>query len=114
MSGVSCSLTWSGEPLPSAHNAPAMYEAFHASALALVGEEGFRELEPSPGGEDFSYYEQLKPGLLFGLGMRNEDKGTVHAAHTRDWDIDEDGLSTGVRMFVRFVLDHQNGIKGIK
>ena len=47
----------------------------------------------------------LRP-LLFGLGMRNEAKGACHPAHTRDWDIDEDGLSTGVKVFVQFVLDY--------
>ena len=56
-----------------------------------------------------AYYEQLKPGLLFGLGMRNEAKGTVHPAHTKDWDIDEDALETGVKVFVQFVLDCAEG-----
>ena len=53
-------------------------------------------------------------GLLFGLGMRNEAKGCVHPAHTKDWDIDEDGLETGVRVFVQFVMDHMDGIPGMK
>ena len=104
--GVTWSLSWSGEPLPSAHNDPALYEAFVASAKKVVGAEKVKLLLPSPGGEDFAYYEQLKPGLLFGLGMRNEAKGACHPAHTKDWDIDEDGLSTGVKVFVQFVLDY--------
>ena len=104
--GVTWSLSWSGEPLPSAHNDPALYEAFVASARQVVGPERVKLLLPSPGGEDFAYYEQLKPGLLFGLGMRNEAKGACHPAHTKDWDIDEDGLETGVKVFVQFVLDY--------
>ena len=106
-------LTWSGDPLPSAHNDPALYQAFRASALRAVGEEYVRELAVSPGGEDFAYYENEKPGLLFGLGMRNEALGACYPAHTRDWDIDEAGLSTGVRVFVQFVWDHMDGIEGI-
>ena len=108
-SGVTWSLGWSGDPLPSAHNDPALYEAFAASARKVVGDGRFKLLLPSPGGEDFAYYEQYKPGLLFGLGMRNEAKGTVHPAHTKDWDIDEDALETGVKVFVRFVLDYAEG-----
>ena len=104
--GVTWSLEWSGVPLPSAHNDPALYEAFVASARKVVGEDRVVLLAPSPGGEDFAYYEQKAPGLLFGLGMRNEAKGTVHPAHTKDWDIDEDGLETGVKVFVQFVLDY--------
>jgi len=113
-SRVTWSLEWSGEPLPSAHNDPAMYEALAASARKVVGEERVILLPPSPGAEDFAYYEKERPGLLFGLGMRNEAKGCVHPAHTKDWDIDEDGLETGVRVFVQFVLDHMDGIPGMK
>ncbi len=108
-SGVTWSLGWSGDPLPSAHNDPALYEAFAASARKVVGDGRFKLLLPSPGGEDFAYYEQYKPGLLFGLGMRDEAKGTVHPAHTKDWDIDEDALETGVKVFVQFVLDYAEG-----
>ena len=71
------------------------------------------ELPTSPGAEDFAYYEQEKPGLLFGLGMRNESLGACHPAHTKDWDIDEAGLSTGVKAFVQFVWDWMDGIPGI-
>ena len=106
-------LTWSGDPLPAAHNDPHLYAAFVPSARAVVGTQRVIELPTSPGAEDFAYYEKEKPGLLFGLGMRNEAKGACHPAHTRDWDIDEDALSTGVRVFVQFVLDHMDGIEGI-
>ena len=104
-------LTWSGDPLPSAHNDPKLYEAFRASAVRAVGEKRVIELAVSPGAEDFAYYEKEKPGLLFGLGMRNEALGACYPAHTKDWDIDEAGLSTGVRVFVRFVWDHMDGIR---
>ena len=46
--GVSWSLSWSGEPLPSAHNDPALYEAFIASARRVVGPEKVKLLLPSP------------------------------------------------------------------
>ena len=107
------SLEWSGEPLPSAHNDPAMYEAFAASARKVVGSKRVIVLAPSPGAEDFAYYEKERPGLLFGLGMRNEEKGCCQPAHNKDWDIDEDALQTGVKVFVQFVLDHMDGIDGM-
>ena len=113
-SRTSWTLEWSGEPLPSAHNDPAMYEAFVAAARKVVGGKNVIVLAPSPGAEDFAYYEKEKPGLLFGLGMRNEEKGCCYPAHNRDWDIDEDGLETGVKVFVQFVLDNMNGIDGMK
>jgi len=112
--GVTHAVSWSGDPLPSAHNDLAMYEAFVASARKVVGEEKVVHLATSPGAEDFAYYEKHRPGLLFGLGLRNEEKGACHPAHTRNWDIDEDGLQTGVQVFVQFVLDHMNGVRGVK
>ena len=45
--------------------------------------------------------------------MRNEEKNTIYPAHTKDWDIDEDALQTGVQVFVQFVLDNMGGIDGM-
>lgn len=110
LSRTGWALEWSGEPLPAAHNDPEMYAAFVPSARKVVGAEKVIILPPSPGAEDFAYYEKEKPGLLFGLGMRNEEKRACYPAHNRDWDIDEDALETGVRTFVQFVLDNMNGL----
>ncbi|MBQ4088381.1 MAG: amidohydrolase [Clostridia bacterium] len=110
LSRTGWALEWSGEPLPAAHNDPEMYAAFVPSARKVVGADKVIILPPSPGAEDFAYYEKEKPGLLFGLGMRNEAKQACYPAHNRDWDIDEDALETGVRTFVQFVLDNMNGL----
>jgi len=96
------------DPLPPAYNDAELYQMFVSSAKKIVGDERVIVLEPSPGGEDFAYYEKEKPGLLFGLGMRNEEKGACSGAHSAFWDIDEDALQTGARTFVQFVLDHMN------
>ena len=45
--------------------------------------------------------------------MRNPAKGACHPAHTCDWDIDEDALSTGVQVFVQFVMDAMDGVPGL-
>ncbi len=102
------------DPLPCAVNHDAMYKAFLASSALVLGEGRVLPLLPSPGGEDFAYYEQEKPGLLFGLGCRNDEKGFNRPAHTADWDIDERALSVGVRLFVQFVLTNMQGIPGLE
>lgn len=112
-SRVGSEVSWSGDPLPCAYNDETLYNAFRASAVRVVGEKRVKELAISPGGEDFAYYERERPGLLFGLGMRNEALGACYPAHTKDWDIDEEGLSTGVKVFVQFVRDWMDGIPGI-
>ena len=103
-------IDFGGEPLPCAVNDNGMYRAFMVSAQKVVGQGGVIRLEPSPGGEDFAYYEREKPGLLFGLGMRNEATGCDKPAHTNGWNVDDRGMETGVRLFTQFVLDNQNGV----
>jgi len=100
--------TFSDEPLPPAYNDDTLYRWWKTSAEKVVGKDKVIVLEPSPGGEDFAYYEKEKPGLLFGLGMRNNEKGITSLAHSSGWDIDEDGLQTGAKTFVQFVIDHMN------
>ncbi|MCR4886117.1 MAG: amidohydrolase [Clostridiales bacterium] len=106
-------LEFSDDPLPPAYNDAHLYEAFVKSAEKVGGPGFCLPLEPSPGGEDFAYYEQKKPGLLFGLGLRSDEKGFNKPAHTCDWDVDESGMETGVRLFIQFVLDHMNGVPGL-
>ena len=111
--GGSYELTIDPEPLPCAVNSDVLYRAFLASSEIVLGPDGVLPLLPSPGGEDFAYYEKKKPGLLFGLGCRNDEKGFNRPAHTRDWDIDERALKTGVQLFVQFVLSHMHAIPGL-
>ncbi len=111
--GGTCEVDFFGDALPRCINNSAMYHAFIQSSEKVLGKGGVAELLPTTGAEDFAYYEQRRPGLLFGLGMRNEDKGCVHPAHTKDWDVDEDALQTGVKLFVQFVLDNMDGVPGL-
>ena len=100
--------------LPPAVNSRAMYDGFIKSCEKVGGKGFCLPLEPSPGAEDFAYYEKKKPGLLFGLGMRNDEKGFNKPAHTKDWDVDEDAMETGVRLFTQFMLDHMEGVPGLE
>ncbi|MBQ8159266.1 MAG: amidohydrolase [Clostridia bacterium] len=111
--GGTCDVEIAGDPLPVARNDERLYRAFLSSSALVVGHGGVLPLLPSPGGEDFAFYEQHRPGLLFGLGCRNDEKGFNRPAHTKDWDIDESALITGVKLFVQFVLAHMDGIEGL-
>ena len=57
------------------------------------------------GGEDFAYYLQKVPGLFAFLGAANQDKGIVHFNHSNRFDIDEDVLGVGVRVFLTLAVD---------
>ena len=63
---------------------------------------------PTMAGEDFSYFSQNRPSVLFKLGCRNKRLGIVSLIHHSSFDIDENCLKTGVKVFVGFVLDYLN------
>ena len=75
-----------------------------------VGKENIAEMPIKLGAEDFSHYQLRKPGVLFRLGVRNQDKGFVNDTHSAYFQLDEDILHLGSRAFVQFVLDNMNGI----
>ena len=60
---------------------------------------------PTMLGEDFAYFAQRVPSVLFKLGSRNEDKGIINPLHHESFDLDEDCLKIGVELFSAFALD---------
>ena len=77
----------------------------------VVGKENIAEMPIKLGAEDFSHYQMKKPGVLFRLGVRNEEKGFVNDTHSAYFQLDEDVLHLGSRAFVQFVLDNMDGIE---
>ncbi len=98
---------------PIVNNHPVITQKIRESAIKVVGEDNVGSHERSLGGEDFSYFANLKPGCMFRLGIRNEEKGCIYAVHQDNFNIDEDALQVGANVFVEFVLDNMHGIEGI-
>lgn len=59
-------------------------------------------------GEDFSYFSQVCPSVLFKLGCRNEKAGITSAIHQSTFDIDESSLKIGALLFCEFAIDFLN------
>lgn len=75
------------------------------TALEIFGEEvSVETIPPIMGGEDFSAYQRVGPTAFFLLGAGNEEKGITHPNHHPGFDIDEDALHNGVKMFVHATL----------
>ncbi|HEY7495010.1 MAG TPA: amidohydrolase, partial [Candidatus Tectomicrobia bacterium] len=78
-----------------------------ASVTALLGEPAIAHLPtPQLGGEDFAFFAQRVPSLMFRLGVRNEAKGIVHAVHSSRFDLDEDALPIGAAALARVAMDY--------
>jgi amidohydrolase len=73
-------------------------------AASLVGESHVkRNLEPSPGAEDFSFMLQVKPGAYLRLGQGEANgKGSCFLHNTR-YDFNDDVLPLGSALFASLV-----------
>ncbi|HEX4013573.1 MAG TPA: M20 family metallopeptidase [Candidatus Cybelea sp.] len=58
--------------------------------------------QPTMGAEDFAYFASRRPGLLVRLGVRGEEAGAVHPAHSPIFRIDERALPVGIETLVLF------------
>ena len=58
--------------------------------------------------EDFAFFCEEKPSVLFKLGCRNEKKGIIAPIHNANFDVDESSLKYGVALFTKFALDYLN------
>ncbi|MBO5879727.1 MAG: M20/M25/M40 family metallo-hydrolase, partial [Clostridia bacterium] len=96
---------------PIVMNNEIMTEKFKISAAKVVGEENIFPRGQGMGGEDFAYFANLKPGVMFELGIRNEELGYTVGVHNGKFMLDESALEIGVNIFVQFILDNMNGIQ---
>ncbi len=61
-----------------------------------LGETNVKPMEQKMGAEDFSYYAQLAPSCLYGLGIAEPAAGTGPNLHTAGFNVDESALKTGM------------------
>ena len=94
----------------SVYNNPYLSDLITSAMEKVVGKENVGIMKPKLGAEDFSRYAEIKPGVLFRLGIINAEKGITAGAHEENFDIDEDALELGAKTFVQFVLDNMKGI----
>ena len=61
----------------------------------MLGPDNVKMGKKIMAGEDFAFYQQLIPGVVFGMVMANEKPGAVHSAHTPCFFTDENVLPIG-------------------
>ncbi|MFC0558390.1 M20 family metallopeptidase [Halalkalibacter alkalisediminis] len=70
----------------------------------IYGDETVDIQKPNMGAEDFSAFQQKAPSAYFWIGAGNEEKGITYPHHHPRFDIDEDSLQYGVKIFVHSVF----------
>src|ERR687885_1308518 len=74
--------------------------AIEETVRELFGETSLEMMRPLMAGEDFSAYQQAAPGSFFYVGAGNEKKGITYPHHHPRFNIDENALEDGIKMFV--------------
>ncbi|MDG2013529.1 MAG: amidohydrolase [Pirellulaceae bacterium] len=92
-----------GDHSPSVINDPHTNQLLRAAAESFLKPDSITEVEPSLGGEDFSFYQQRVPGSLLRVGSSGGDYGRAHL-HSPHFDVDEDVIRVAVALFTRSIL----------
>lgn len=76
------------------------------AATEVVGADKVVTVPPSMGGEDYAYFLLDRPGAMFQVGSKNEDRGLVWGHHHPRFDIDEESLAVGLETMTVTVLKY--------
>lgn len=108
--GAKASLEYNFLLPPTINDAKCSAIAEHASA-EIVGKNNVIKFEKITGSEDFSFYLEKAPGALAFVGCRNEEKCACYSHHSGNFNIDEDTLEIGTKLYVKYALDYLNSDK---
>lgn len=74
----------------------------------VAGKENVVLTKAVTGGEDFSYFQEVIPGLYFFLGGMTPGNKNAFPHHTPDFKIDESGMLLGVKTLTNITFDFLN------
>jgi amidohydrolase len=102
---VQCDLKIS-EGVPCLTNDTDVAAFLHDISTGILGEENVHYIEPIMGSEDFAFFTEARPGAIMRLGCANEAKGLTFPLHSPYFDIDENVLLLGVKIFTNAIRQY--------
>ncbi|RZC44387.1 hypothetical protein C5167_037339 [Papaver somniferum] len=85
-------------PYPAVINDKVLHRHVENVGKLLLGSENVKPGIQVMAGEDFAFYQEVIPGVMFMVGIRNEDLGAVHSVHNPRFFVDEDVLPIGAAL----------------
>lgn len=92
--GVSISVDIA-EGYPVLYNDEELTERAVNLSTELLGADRIETFETRMSSDDFSFYSAIAPSLYYRIGIKKKD-GDIKKLHTAEFDLDENGLKTGV------------------
>ncbi|KAJ0046805.1 hypothetical protein Pint_05467 [Pistacia integerrima] len=74
----------------------------------LLGPEKVKVGNKVMAGEDLAFYQEQIPGVMFSIGIRNEEKGSIHSPHSPHFFLDEDVLPIGAAVYASLAETNLN------
>jgi amidohydrolase len=99
--GGSARLTYE-RTTPSIQNDEASQTLLQDVISNLFGEAALKYVKPSMGGEDFAYFSQIVPSVMFRLGTRSGES-TSFGIHNSRYNADEEALRYGMTVLIHLV-----------
>ncbi|CAD5334844.1 unnamed protein product [Arabidopsis thaliana] len=100
---------------PATVNDHKLHEFTEKVLKLLLGPEKVKPGNKVMAGEDFAFYQQKIPGYYLGIGIRNEEIGSVRSVHSPYFFLDENVLPIGSATFAAlaemYLHEHQNQTK---
>lgn len=99
---VSCHFDFH-EGMPACINDEHVSAFLYDVASHVLGSDEVTYMPPVTGSEDFALFALERPSAIIRLGCGNSEKGLVHPLHSPHFDVDEEVLVIGVRVFVEAI-----------
>ncbi|XP_060171769.1 IAA-amino acid hydrolase ILR1-like 5 [Lycium barbarum] len=93
---------------PACTNDERLHQHIERVGRLVLGPQNVKEAEKVMAGEDFAFYQQVIPGVIFQIGIRNEKVGSTHAPHSPHFFLDEDVLPIGAAMHTAIAETYLN------
>ncbi|PSS32935.1 IAA-amino acid hydrolase ILR1-like [Actinidia chinensis var. chinensis] len=101
-------------PYPATVNDEGLHQHVKRVGGLMLGPENVELAEKVMAGEDFAFYQELIPGVMFSIGIRNEEVGSIHSPHSPHFFLDEDVLPIGAALHTAlaemYINDHQESV----
>ncbi|XP_065872123.1 IAA-amino acid hydrolase ILR1-like 5 [Euphorbia lathyris] len=98
-------------PYPAVVNDESLNSHVQRIGSRLLGRDKVKEGSKVMAGEDFAFYQELIPGIMLSIGIRNEKIGSIHTPHSPYFFLDEDVLPIGAALHTAlaesYLCEHQ-------
>jgi amidohydrolase len=113
LSEISYQVDYTNGVMPPVMNDPALVRGAMNTIRSMQGEEGLVMVEQVPPffGEDFAFYLQKIPGVMYWLGVSNQKKGIIGLPHHPQFAVDEEAILVGAKTMAAVLLKYLDTLK---